>query len=72
MKSKMSIILKKKIWRMSGMNEIKLDERILYNIKTGTIKKEKDFLHRRISESEKVKTLYRMIKEEVNKGKKDN
>lgn len=72
MKSKMSIILKKKIWRMSGMNEIKLDERILYNIKTGTIKKEKDFLHRRMSESEKVKTLYRMIKEEVNKGKKDN
>lgn len=72
MKSKMSIILKKKIWRMSGMNEIKLDERILYNIKTGTIKKEKDFLHRRMSESEKVKTLYRMIKEEVSKGKKDN
>ena len=72
MKSKMSIILKKKIWRMSWMNEIKLDERILYNIKTGTIKKEKDFLHRRMSESEKVKTLYRMIKEEVSKGKKDN
>ena len=54
------------------MNEIKLDERILYNITTGTIKKEKDFLHRRMSESEKVKTLYRMIKEEVSKGKKDN
>ena len=54
------------------MKEIKLDERILYNIKTGTIKKEKDFLHRRMSESEKVKTLYRMIKEEVSKGKKDN
>lgn len=72
MKSKMSIILKKKIWRMSVMNEIKLDERILNNIKTGTIKKEKAFLHKRMSESEKVKTLYRMIKEEVSKGKKDN
>ena len=54
------------------MNEIKLDERILYNIKTSIIKKEKDFLHKRMSESEKVKTLYRMIKEEVSKGKKDN
>ena len=72
MKSKMSIILKREIWRMSGMNELKLDERILNNIKTGTIKKEKAFLHKRMSESEKVKTLYRMIKEEVSKGKKDN
>ena len=54
------------------MNEIKLDERVLNNIKTGTIKKEKAVLHKRMSESEKVKTLYRMIKEEVSKGKKDN
>lgn len=72
MKSKMSIILKMEIWRMSGMNEIKLDERVLYNIKTETIKLEKDFFHKRMSESEKVKALYRMIKEEVGKGKKDN
>lgn len=54
------------------MNEIKLDERVLYNIKTETIKLEKDFFHKRMSESEKVKALYRMIKEEVGKGKKDN
>lgn len=72
MKSKMSIILKKKIWRMSGMNEIKLDERILCNIKTGIIEKERAFFHKRMSESEKVKALYRMIKEEVGKGEKDN
>lgn len=72
MKSKTLMVLKRIFWRMSVMNEIKLDERILNNIKTGTIKKEKAFLHKRMSESEKVKTLYRMIKEEVSKGKKDN
>ena len=54
------------------MKEIKLDERILHNIKIGTIKNEQAFFHKRMSESEKVKTLYRMIKEEVSKGKKDN
>lgn len=54
------------------MNEIKLDERILCNIKTGIIEKERAFFHKRMSESEKVKALYRMIKEEVGKGEKDN